>query len=438
MSESSPQVRRLGLLGGAALVVSSMIGTGIYTTSGLLIRDLGSARLVLLAWVVGGLVSCCGALAYGRLAVALPFNGGEYQLLGRLYHPTVGFVAGWVSLVAGFAAPLAAAAVAFATYCGRYAPDVPRELVAISLIAVFAAIHLRNVAFSSKFQIGATSLQILLMLVLIAFGLILGRVGRGFAPSPPVASTWYSLQFAHSLVYVTFAYSGWNAAVYVAGEIVNPERTLPRALVGATGLVTLLYFLVNVVYLASAPLGELSGAVDIGAVAAARLFGPGAGLAITLLVCLGLASSVSALTFSGARVLTAMGMDSPRLGFLTPEPLTAAPTRATLLLAAIAAVLVVTSSFEALLTYVGIMLSLSTLFALFGVFRLRRLGEQYVPNRMTTLAALLAALLVAWIIVATSLADPTPALLTLATVLLAWAGHRWFHSPQTARDSARR
>jgi basic amino acid/polyamine antiporter, APA family len=429
VKSDDPVVRRLGLASGAALVISSMIGTGIYTTTGFLIRDLGSARLVLLAWVVGGLLSCCGALAYGRLATALPFNGGEYQLLGRLYHPTVGFVAGWVSIVAGFSAPLAATAVAFATYSGRYFPQVPRELLAISLIGIIAAFHLRGASFSSRLQIGATSLQVILMTVLVVCGLALGHLGRCFTPARLGASNWHSPQFAHSLVYVTFAYSGWNAAVYVAGEIRNPARTLPRALVGATGLVTLLYVLVNVVYLASAPLGELSGALDIGAVATQRLFGPRAALAMTVLVCLGLVSCVSALTFSGARVLSAMSLDSKRLSILTPKTAAAPPSRATLLQSVLAAILVVTSSFEALLTYVGIMLSVSTLFALLGIFRLRTLGDQHIASIPTRVATLLAALLVVWIIVATSLAAPASALLTLATITLAWIGHRWFHPP---------
>ena len=408
-----------------------MIGTGIYTTTGLLIRDLGSARLVLLAWVLGGLVACCGALAYGRLATALPFNGGEYQLLGRLYHPTVGFVAGWVSIVAGFSAPLAASAVAFATYSGRYFP-VPRELLAVGLIGVMTAVHLRGASFSGKLQVGATALQIALMTVLVICGLVVGHIGRTFAP-PHLGTRWYSLQFAHALVYVTFAYSGWNAAVYVAGEIRNPERTLPRALVGATALVTLLYVLVNVVYLASAPLGELSGALDIGAVAARHLFGQKAALALTFLVCVGLASCVSALTFSGARVLSAMSLDSARLRIFTPKSAAAPPIRSTLVLSGLASVLVLTSSFEALLTYVGIMLSLSTLIALLGIFRLRALSDQHVPSVSTRVAALLAAFLVVWIIVATSLAAPASALLTLATMILAWQAHRWLHAGQRSK-----
>lgn len=405
-----------------------MIGTGIYTTTGFLIRDLGSARLVLLAWVIGGLLSCCGALAYGRLATALPFNGGEYQLLGRLYHPTVGFVAGWVSIVAGFSAPLAASAVAFATYSSRYFPQVPREVLAISLIGVMTAVHLRGASFSGKLQVVATSLQIALMTVLVICGLAVGRSGRPLAPAYIGTSSWHSLQFAHALVYVTFAYSGWNAAVYVAGEIRNPGHTLPRALVGATALVTLLYVLVNVVYLGSAPLGELSGALDIAAVAARHLFGQKAALALTLLICVGLVSCVSALTFSGARVLSAMSLDYARLSFFTPKSSTAPPIRSTLLLSGLASVLVLTSSFEALLTYVGIMLSLSTLIALLGIFRLRTLGDPHLPSVPTRLAAMLAALLVVWIIVATSLAAPASALLTLATMTLAWLGHRWLHA----------
>jgi basic amino acid/polyamine antiporter, APA family len=429
--------RRLGLAGGAALVVSSMVGTGIYTTTGLLVRDLGSARLVLLAWGIGGLLSCCGALAYGRLATFLPFNGGEYQLLSRLYHPAVGFIAGWVSIVAGFSAPLAASAVAFACYSGRYLTHVPRDILAISLVWIVTALHLRSVAFSSKVQVGVTSLQVGLIAVFVAAGLALGHIGRLHATTSLGNQSWHSLNFAHALVYVTFAYSGWNAAVYVAGEIKDPARTLPRALVGATGFVTLLYILVNVVYLASAPLAVLSGVVDIGAVVAERLFGTRAALAVTLLVCLGLAGCVSALTFSGPRVLSAMGADSARSVWLTTKTATAPHARATLLQSALATILILTSSFEALMTYVGIMLSLSTLLALLGIFRLRKLGDHHAPSIPTMFATSLAAILVVWIIVATTISAPASALLTLATVALGWLGYRWFHLPVRLGDTLR-
>ncbi len=412
-----------------------MIGTGIYTTTGLLVRDLGSAWLVLLAWAIGGLLSCCGALAYGRLATSLPFNGGEYQLLSRLYHPAVGFIAGWVSIVAGFSAPLAASAVAFACYSGRYLTHVPRDVLAISLVWIVTALHLRSVAFSGKVQVGVTSLQVGLIAVVVAVGLALGHIGRLHATATIGNQSWHSLNFAHALVYVTFAYSGWNAAVYVAGEIRDPARTLPRALVGATGLVTLLYILVNVVYLASASLTVLSGVVDIGAVVAERLIGGRAALAMTLLVCLGLAGCASALTFSGPRVLSAMGADSPRSVLLTAKTATAPHTRATLLQSALATLLILTSSFEALMTYVGIMLSLSTLLALLGIFRLRKLGDHHAPPVPTMIASLVAAILVVWIIIATTMSAPASALFTLATVALGWLGYRWFRSPMRLRDS---
>jgi APA family basic amino acid/polyamine antiporter len=404
-----------------------MIGTGIYTTTGFLVRDLGSAWQVLLAWAVGGVLSCCGALAYGQLATALPFNGGEYQLLSRLYHPAVGFIAGWVSVIAGFSAPLAASSVAFAFYAGRYWPQVPRDVLAIALVWLVTALHLRGVKFSSKVQVTVSSLQVILLASVIGLGLTraLGEhPGGGHMAATPVAMhKWHALGFAHALVYVTFAYSGWNAAVYVAGEIQRPERTLPRALIGATGLVTLLYLLVNVVYLVSAPLSALAGVVDIGAVVAERMYGPHAARAMTLLVCLGLASSVSALTFSGPRVLSAMKAGSargPRLQVQTNHQ------RMTLVQSALASVLIVTSSFEALMTYVGIMLSLSTLLALLGVFRLKKVVHCHSPSVLMLVATSLAASLVAWIVIATAISAPASALFTVGTLTLGWLSYRWF------------
>jgi APA family basic amino acid/polyamine antiporter len=402
-----------------------MIGTGIYTTTGLLVRDLGSAWQVLLAWAVGGVVSCCGALAYGRLATALPFNGGEYQLLSRLYHPALGFIAGWVSIFAGFAAPLAASAAAFAFYAGRYLPHVPRDVLAIVLVWLVTAFHLRGAAFSSRVQIVVSALQIGLLAVVIALGLARAQ-SVYLGPITVGAHPWHALDFAHALVYVTFAYSGWNAAVYVAGEMERPERTLPRALIGATGLVTVLYLLVNVVYLASAPLAALAGVVDIGAVVAERLYGANAGRVMTLLVCLGLASCISALTFSGPRVLSAMSANF-RIARWRSMSTTASPTAMTLAQSVLATILIATSSFEALMTYVGILLSISTLLALLGVFRLRSVDGRQSLSVLTVLATLLAAILVVWIIVATAISSPVSAMLTLVTLVFGWLSYRWLH-----------
>lgn len=420
MSTIPEPARRLGSLSGGALVVSSMIGTGIYTTSGLMIRDLGSPLLVLLAWALGGLLAALAAVAYGKLATALPENGGEYQLLGHLYHPAVGFMAGWVSLVAGFAAPVAVSAAAFSAYAGRMLPGVPEAVLALTMIGAVTVAHLRSVGFGSKLQVLVTTLQVALMLGFVAVGLLAGDPGDSLrehlASSSGPGPALPSRAFAHALIYVSFAYSGYNAAIYVAGEMRCPERTLPRALVGATLLVVVLYVLMNLVYLRSGPAAELAGEVEIGFVVARRLLGPAAASVISILICVCLVGCVSALTFTGPRVCEAMSRDAPLLGYFAVRSRRDVPRRATILQSTLAGVIVLTASFDAILTYVGLLLSFATLLALLGVFRLRRLGSPHAPGWGVRVAAAMAAALVIWIIVGTAWDAPPSALVAVMTL----------------------
>jgi basic amino acid/polyamine antiporter, APA family len=425
MAQLEPTRRQLGILGGAALVVSSMVGTGIYSTTGLLIRDLGAPALVLLVWAVGGVVAAAGALTYGRLSTAIPLNGGEYVILTRLYHPVCGFVAGWITIFAGFAAPLAAAAAAFSDYAGRYSGGLPKELLALLAVWTVTALHLRGTGFGSKMQILIALIQVLLMTAFVVAGVACGDSSRLLAAPRSPSVTVFSPEFARALVYVFYAYTGYNAAIYTAGEVKQPERSLPRALLLGTAIVTLLYLLINVVYLVSAPMSQLSGVVDVGAVAVEYLLGRAAGIATALLVCVGLVGFISAMTFAGPRVLAAITEDYPRLSCLSPRTEATTPVRATLLQSALASLLVLTASFNALLTYVGLMLSLTALLGIIGVFRLKHQLSRYAPSYGIAFAAVMAALLLGWSIVATAMLSPRSALTAGLTVVIAGAGYRW-------------
>jgi basic amino acid/polyamine antiporter, APA family len=425
MRQIEPTRRRLGILSATALVVSSMMGTGIYSTTGLLIRDLGTPVAVLLAWAVGGLVAAAGALTYGRLATAIPLNGGEYVILTRLYHPVCGFVAGWITILAGFAAPLAAAAVAFSNYAGRYSGGVPKAALALLVVWTVSMLHLHGTGFGARMQILITLIQLLLMTTFVCVGVTCGEPSRLLsAPRSPSVAV-LTPEFARALVYVSYAYTGYNAAIYAAGEVKQPERSLPRALLFGTAIVTLLYLLINVVYLVSAPLSQLSGVVDIGSVAVEHLLGRTAGIVTALLVCAGLVGFVSAMTFAGPRVLAAMTEDYPRLSCLAPRTGATTPVRATLLQSALASLLVLTATFDALLTYVGLLLNFTTLLGIIGVFRLKRHVPRYAPSLGIAAAATLAALLVGWSVVATAMLSLWSAVTAGLTVAIAGAGYHW-------------
>lgn len=367
--------RRFGVSTATLVVMANMIGTGVFTTTGLLLQDISSASVILLAWGLGGLIALCGAWTYGELAAAISSNGGEYRFLGSLYHPAVGFVAGWLSLVVGFSAPIAASALAFGEYVHAVWPGVPVLWAGASVIVFSSLLHGLHVSTGAGVQNLFAVLKVLLILGFIAFGARAVDLSAGFGRgADPVSGAAWSPGFAVGLIFISFAYSGWNGAAYLAGEVRRPQTTLPRALAVGTGLVVLLYVGLNAVVLASAPASELAGRVDVGHVAATHLLGPAAGRVFSGLIAAALVSSVSAMILVGPRVYEAMGADYRALRWLSVRPRKGGPVAAITLQAVLALVMLVTASFGALLTYIGITLSVSTAMAVAGVFVLRRRG----------------------------------------------------------------
>lgn len=416
-----PAPRRLGVWSAALLVIASMVGTGVFTTSGLLVGALQSTPAVLLVWLLGGLLALCGALSYAELTAALPRNGGEYRLLSRIYHPAVGFAAGWVSLVVGFSAPLAAGALAFGLYLQAVLPGVDPTAAAVLLTLGLTALHAVHVTVGSSLHNVFTAANLGLVLVFVIGGALAGSPGAAFAGgSQPLHDAVFSPAFAVALVFVSFAYSGWNGAAYLAGEVRNPARALPRALLLGTGLVVLLYVGLNVVFLSAAPAGELSGVVEIGHLAARRLFGEQAGALLTGAIALALVSSGSAMMMSGPRVYHAMGEDYAGLSFLRYRTRRGGPALAVVLQGAAALVMVLTSSFDALLTYLGITLSLSAGLTVAGVLVLRvREPDLDRPYRTWgyPLTPLLFLGLSSWMIIHAVSQRPVVALAGIATVV---------------------
>ncbi len=362
------------------LVVASMIGSGVFTTTGFLVRDIRSLAAVLLVWIVSGLIALCGALAYAELAAALPHNGGEYRLLSRVYHPGIGFTAGWVSLIAGFSAPMAAAAVAFGEYFQNLFPLVAPKTAAFFLLALSAAIHAARVSWGAWVQNSVTIINVLLIVSFIVGSAWFADFSAVAAPLSEVVTSVTSPDFAIGLIYVSFAYSGWNAAIYVAGEMRDASKRLSRVLVGGTALTAILYTGLNLAFVAGAPAAELSGAVDVGSIAARHLFGPWAAQGASVLVSLGLLTTVSALSMTGPRVYEAMGRDYPRLAILSrrglhsrqPQSKERGPVSAILLQLGAASVMVLTASYDTLLAYMGVILSAFSGMTVLGVLVLRK------------------------------------------------------------------
>ena len=370
------------------------------------------------------------------MGAALPDNGGEYQLLGRIYHPALGFCAGWVSLVAGFSAPIAAASLAFGHYAGAVLPGVSPLFAAVLLLGLFTTTNLLDVRTTGIVQNLFTLGQVVLIVGLIGLGLSLGEPAQIAAGGAvPLGAALASPAFAVGLIYVSFSYSGWNAAAYVAGEMREPGRNVPRALLLGAGAVVLLYVLLNVVFLGAVEPAALAGVVEVGHVAASALLGPAGGAVLSVTIALGLAASVGALIFTGARIYEAMGRRYPRLGFLAVRSRREAPVHAVLLQSAVALVLIVTASFDALLLYVGLTLSLFTGLTVAGVFVLRRSHPELArPYRVLgyPLTPLVYLALVVWAAVHTVSERPVVALAGAITLLLGLVLYLWVR-PREAR-----
>lgn len=412
--------KAMGFPTAAAVIVTNMIGTGVFTSLGFQLAGLSSPAAILLLWGLGGVIALAGASVYAELAVVYPRSGGEYNFLGRIYHPLAGFLAGWLSATVGFAAPIALSAKAFAGYLGRVVPGLPSDLAAVGCIAALALIHSISVRRGALFQNAVTALEILVILVLIGCGLRVPHPQSLAAPAGTgLLREVLSAPFAVSLVYVFFAYSGWNAATYITGEIRNPRRDVPRALILGTLLVTALYVLLNLTFLRTAPAAELRGVLEVAHVSAAHIFGPSGASIMSAILALALLSSVSGMTLSGSRIPRVMAEDHRAFRWLRPLTRRGAPARAVGLQSAIAAALVLSGTFEAVLTYIGFTLSACTCLAVAGLFVVRARGLAPAEGYRCwgypfTPAVFL--LLNGWMLVYTLYARPVQSLLGLATV----------------------
>jgi APA family basic amino acid/polyamine antiporter len=372
-----PGSRPLTLSHATALVVANMVGTGVFTTSGLVLGELGSPLVVLAVWAAAGLFALAGAAVYAELGAMLPRAGGEYVYLSRAFHPAFGFLSGWIALVVGFAAPSAANALAFGDYLHLLAPAVPARPAALALVGVTTVLHARDVRRGGLVQAALTALTVTLVLVFTVAGAASvhadwHRLGATTAIAAGSGTPVGAAALAVSLVYVSYSYFGWNAAAYVAGEVRDPHRTLPRALVGGTAAVTALYLALNAVLLAAAPGSALAGKMEVARIAAQTLFGPRGATALSLAVTLALAGSVSAFTLVGPRIVQVMAQDGAFFRALGRTGARGAPTAAVLLQGALAAAGVLTAAFGPLVIYAGFTLTLSSAAAVTAAFVLRR------------------------------------------------------------------
>jgi basic amino acid/polyamine antiporter, APA family len=392
-------LRQLGFFSATALVISNMVGTGIFATTGYMAGDLGHASLILACWGVGALFAFAGALSYSELGINFPSSGGEYVYLTQAFGPEWGFMTGWVSFFAGFSAPIAATALAFSGYLAYFFPSLkasntpvtigtgtfslqlgPGQIVASALIAAFTLLNCFGLRLTAKVQNTLTTTKIIVILVFLLAGFSAGTGSWHHFSEPAIRTSTLALpaQFFISLLWVMFGYSGWNAATYIAEEVRRPERTLPLAIATGTALVTALYLGLNTIYIYSTSLEQMKGVIAVGSLAASNLFGAGIGGAFAALMALAIISTVNAEVTVGPRVYYAMAKNRaffPAAAKVHPRWHT--PVFAILSQGLCAMVMTITP-FRELILYIGMSLTLFTVLSVASlmVFRRRQSGWQ--------------------------------------------------------------
>ena len=364
--------RTVGFFTACGIVIANIIGTGVFTSLGFQVADIQSGFALIMLWIVGGIAALCGALCYGELSAALPRSGGEYHFLSEIYHPSVGFMAGFVSATVGFAAPVALAAMAFGKYFQGVFNFGSPILLSFVLVWIVAVFHFGNLRLGSAFQNLWTVVKLILITTLIGAGmLVTEKQPITFLPQIADRLSIFSGAFAVALVYVMYSYSGWNASSYIIGEVKSPERNVPRSLVFGTLIVMAAYVLLNGMFLATTPQSEMRGQVEVGLIAGKHIFGENGGRVVGAIICLGLVSAISSMTWIGPRVTMSMGEDHWLLRFLGRKNSEGVPANAVVVQLLIVNILLFTRSFELVVVYIQFALLLCSLLTVVGVIVLR-------------------------------------------------------------------
>ena len=358
-----------------AIVVANMIGTGVFTSIGFQVIGIQSAFAIVLLWVIGGVMALCGALVYGEVGAAFPQSGGEYNYLSKLYHPVVGFLSGWVSSTVGFAAPVALASMALGKYVNSVFSDINPTAIALVVVLIITSIHATHIKLGAAFQRYATYFKIVFVSLFIICGFIFAKPTYPISFLPDAHSfqdVFANAAFAISLFWVSYSYSGWNAAAYITGEIENPQKNLPKSLLVGTLLVSVLYVLLNILFLYSTPVADLNGQVEIGHISATHIFGAQMGNVMSMVISLLLVSSISAMVLAGPRVISSIGSDVKALNFFATTNKHNVPYIAVIFQSVISIILILTAQFNQVLELIGFTLTLFTTLTVAGVFILRK------------------------------------------------------------------
>ena len=365
--------RWLKLPTGVSFVVAAMIGTGVFTSLGFQLVDIKSVFALLMLWVIGAAISFCGALTYGELGVAMPNSGGEYNILTKILHPSIGFSAGLVSATVGFTAPAVLASMALGNYFSVAVPYFDPKSIAVFVVIMLHLLHMNSIKIGTAFQNWTTSIKLAIIIIIIMFGFLIDNTQDiSLVPKYNDFALILSPNFAVSLVWVSYAYTGWNSVIYVAGEIKNPKKNIPLSMLIGTALVAFLYVLLNYIFLRSTPIQNMEGQIEIGYISGVFIFGESGAKIISFGISIILLSTISSYVFIGPRIIQAMGKNNAFIHFFDKRNENGIPIRAFCLQLVLSLIFIFSSTFEQVLMYVGITLIITTTLTVASLFILRR------------------------------------------------------------------
>jgi len=334
-----------------------MVGTGVFTSLGYQLLEISTIFPIMLLWLIGGIIALCGALTYSELATIYPRSGGEYSLLTTIIHPSVGFGAGIVSATIGFTAPAVLAAIALGNYLSTFFQNIDTAIFAIFIVSVFHILHIKSIHVGTSFQNISTFIKILFILIFIGFGLNIENPQiLILLPVEGDIDVIFSAPFAVSLVWVSYAYTGWNSVIYIAGEVKNPLQNITKSMLFSTSIVMVLYLLLNYTFLLTTPLMTLRGEIEVAFLSGIEIFGLNGGKIISIAISLLLLSTISSYIYIGPRILAIMGEDHKELNYFNKKDLKGIPINAFFLQFFLSILFILTSSFEQVLMYTGVCL----------------------------------------------------------------------------------
>ena len=366
------QNRSVSLYTATSLVVAAMIGTGVFTSLGYQLIAIESTFVILFLWIIGGIIAFFGALIYSELGSALPRSGGEYHLLSQIIHPSIGFSAGIISSTVAFTAPAVICAMAFESYFKAVFPVVESYPIGALVVVIFHFLHMNSIKYGTLFQNGSTVIKIILLCIFCFFGFLIDNYQPiTIMPKKEDFLSILSPDFAVGLVWVSYAYAGWNSSIYISNEIKDPSKNLPKSMFYGTVLVTILYTLMNFVFLLTTPIKAMKGKIEIGYITGEFIFGDlgskvmGVGISILLL------STMSSLIFIGPRVSQIIGEDHNFIKFLAKKESNGIPINAYWMHLLISIFFLMTSSFQTVVLYSGLSMIIMTILTSIALFVLR-------------------------------------------------------------------